>query len=194
MGDALEKTTYSITEYLAIEEETGEKHEYYFGEVFAMAGGTPLHGLLGLNAGSTLREALRTKRNCRTYSSDVKIAMSKQRFSYPDAFVVCGKTEVSEDLSQAVTNPKLIVEVLSSSTATYDRGGKFQAYQKIKSFQEYVLISQESILVEVFFREPQSDFWIYRSYTSINDIIHLKSIDVEVSLADLYLDWEENYN
>lgn len=192
MGDALEKTTYSIAEYLAIEQETGEKHEYFFGEIFAMAGGSPLHGFLGGNAIRTIGNALvAKKRNCRTYSSDVKIAMSKQRYSYPDAFVVCGKTEMSENLSQAVANPKLIVEVLSSSTATYDRGGKFQAYQKIKSFQEYVLISQESILVEVFFRELQSDFWIYRSYTSLEDVIHLKSVDVEVSLADLYLDWEE---
>lgn len=191
MGDALEKTNYSIAEYFAIEQETGEKHEYYFGEIFAMAGGAPLHGLLSVNASASLREALKSKSGCRTYSSDVKIAMSKQRYSYPDAFVVCGKTEVSEDLSQAVTNPKLIVEVLPSSTATYDRGGKFQAYQKISSFQEYVLISQENILVEVFFREPQSDFWLYRSYTSPEDVIHLKSIDVEIGLTDLYLDWEE---
>ncbi len=156
-----------------------------------MAGGSPLHGLLGLNAGSTLREALRAKKGWRAYSSDVKIAMSKQRYSYPDAFVVCGKTEVAEDLSQAFTNPTLIVEVLSPSTNSYEREGKFRAYQKLDSFCEYVLISQETVAVDVFFREPKSNFWLYRSYTSLEDIIHLKSIDVEVSVSDLYLNWEE---
>jgi Uma2 family endonuclease len=99
------------------------------------------------------------------------------------------KTEVSEDVTQAVTNPKLIVEVLSPSTGLYDREG-VQAYQKIKSFQEYVLISQESILVEVYFREPQNDFWMYRSYTSFENVIHFKSIDVEISVSDLYSNWE----
>jgi Uma2 family endonuclease len=191
MGDALEKTNYSIAEYLAIEQETGEKHEYYFGEIFAVAGGTPLHGLLSANVVGTLRDVLKGKSNCRTYSSDVKIAMSKKRFSYPDAVVICGKTEMSEELSQAVTNPKLIVEVLSPSTSSYDREGKFRAYQKLDSFQEYVLISQETVAVDVFFREPQSNFWLYRSYTLLEDVIHLKSIDVEVSVSDLYLNWEE---
>ena len=192
MGGASEKKNYTLEEYLAIEEETGEKHEYYFGEVFSMAGGAPLHGFLGGNAVRTISNAVIKKgNNCRTFNSDVKVAISSQRFVYPDTFVICGKTEMSEDLSQAVTNPKLIVEVLSPSTSSYDRDGKFKAYQKIKSFQEYILISQEKVEVDVFFREPQSDFWLYRSYTSLEDVIHLKSIDVEVSVADLYLNWEE---
>jgi Uma2 family endonuclease len=190
MEDTLEKTNYSIEEYLAIEQETGEKHEYYFGEVFPMPGGTPLHGLLSANVVGTLRDVLKGKSSCRTYSSDVKIAMSKKRYSYPDALVICGKTEMSEDLSQAITNPKLIVEVLSLLTSSYDRDGKFKAYQNLSSFQEYILISQEKIEVDVFFREPQSDFWLYRSYTSPENVISLKSIDVEISVSDFYLNWE----
>lgn len=93
-------------------------------------------------------------------------------------------------MPQAIRNPKLIVEVLSPSTGLYDREGKFQGYQKIKSFQEYLLISQDQILVDVYFREPQSDFWLYRSYTSIDDVILLKSINAEIKVSELYLNWE----
>lgn len=97
---------------------------------------------------------------------------------------------MSEHISQAITNPKLIVEVLSPSTSSYDCDGKFKAYQNLSSFQEYILISQEKIEVDVFFREPQSDFWLYRSYTSPENVISLKSIDVEISVSDFYLNWE----
>jgi Uma2 family endonuclease len=152
-----------------------------------VAGEAPIHGLLAINAAGSLRE-VKGKTNCRTYSSDVKIAVSKQRFAYPDTFVICGKTEMSEGISQAVTNPKLIVEVLSPSASLYDRDGKLQAYRKISSFQEYVLVSQEGVAVDAYFLEPQSDLWVYRSYTSLEDIIHFKSIDVEVSVSDL--NWE----
>jgi Uma2 family endonuclease len=97
---------------------------------------------------------------------------------------------MSEHISQAITNPKLIVEVLSPSTSSYDCDGKFKAYQNLSSFQEYILISQEKIEVDVFFREPQSDFWMYRSYASLEDVIHFKSVNIEVSVSGLYLNWE----
>jgi Uma2 family endonuclease len=92
---------------------------------------------------------------------------------------------------QAITNPTIIVEVLSPSTALYDREGKFQAYQKIKSFREYVLISQENVLVEVFYKAEGWNFWKHRSYTSLEDSIMLESIDVIISIQDIYLGWEK---
>lgn len=102
--------------------------------------------------------------------------------------------ETSKLISQAVTNPLIIVEVLSPSTALYDREGKFQAYQKIRYFQEYVLISQDKLLVEVYYKAKNTDFWKYRTYSSIEDIILLESIDVSIAMNDIYLNWEEEIN
>jgi Uma2 family endonuclease len=190
MGEAAPKYNYSIEEYLEIEENSLEKLEYHEGEIFAMAGGTLNHSLLSNNVGVSLTNAIRKKGNsCRTYNSDAKIAVSDEKFVYADTFIVCGKTETFPEMPQAVKNPILIVEVLSDSTARYDREDKFQFYQKINSFQEYILVSQDKVLVEVFYKAIDAIFWQYRSYTKLNDVIELKSIDVEISLSDIYLDW-----
>lgn len=191
MGEAALKYKYSIEDYLEMEENSLEKLEYHEGEIFAMAGGTLNHGLLSNNIGGSLRESIKKKgKPCRTYSSDAKIAISDEKYVYADTFVVCGKTETYEEMPQAAKNPILIVEVLSESTALYDRQGKFQAYQTIGSFQEYILISQDKVLVEVFYKAQEAVFWQYRSYLNLSDTIELKSIDVEITLNDIYLGWE----
>jgi len=192
MGEAALKYKYSIEEYLEMEANSLEKLEYHEGEIFAIAGETLNHSLLSNNVGGSLRQALKTKaKPCRTYNSDAKIAVSDEKFVYSDTFVVCSKTETFPEMPHAVKNPILIVEVLSDSTALYDRQGKFQAYQKITSFREYILVSQNEILVEVFFKPENAIFWQYRSYTKLEDVIELKSVDVEISLNDIYLDWEK---
>jgi Uma2 family endonuclease len=192
MGEVAIKYKYSIEEYLEMEANSLEKLEYHEGEIFAMAGGTLNHSLLSNNVGGSLRQALKTKaKSCRTYNSDAKIAVSDEKFVYADTFVVCGKTETFPEMPHAVKNPILIVEVLSDSTALYDRQGKFQAYQKITSFREYIMVSQNEILVETYYKPENDFFWQYRSYTKIEDIIELKSVDVEISLNDIYLDWEK---
>jgi Uma2 family endonuclease len=192
MCEAALKYKYSIEEYLEMEANSLEKLEFQAGEIFAMAGGTLNHSLLSNNVGGSLRQALKTKaKSCRTYNSDAKIAVSDEKFVYADTFVVCGKTETFPEMPHAVKNPILIVEVLSDSTALYDRQGKFQAYQTITSFREYILVSQNEILVEVFFKPENDFFWQYRSYTKFEDIIELKSVDVEISLNDIYLNWEK---
>jgi Uma2 family endonuclease len=190
MGEAVRNYHYSIAEYIEMERNSLEKYEYHVGEVFAMAGGTLNHGLLSANVCGSLRDAIKKKgKSCRTYSSDAKIAISDERYVYADTFVVCGKTETYEEMSQAAKNPILIVEVLSDSTALYDREGKFQLYQQIASLQEYVLVSQDKVLVEVFYKSADVDFWQYKSYRNQTDSINLKSLDVEITLADIYLDW-----
>ncbi len=192
MCEETPKYKYSIEEYLEMEANSLEKLEYHEGEIFAMAGGTLNHSLLSNNVGGSLRQALKTKaKPCRTYNSDAKIAVSDEKFVYADTFVVCGKTETFLEMPHAVKNPILIVEVLSDSTALYDRQGKFQAYQKITSFKEYILVSQNEILVEVFFKPENAIFWQYLSYNKLEDVIELKSVDVEISLNDIYLDWEK---
>lgn len=193
MGEAAPKHLYSIEEYLEIEEKSLEKMEYHDGEIFAMAGGSIEHGLLTNNVGTALSNALRKKgKPCRTYSSDVKIAISERKFLYPDASVVCGKVETFPNMPQGIKNPLLLVEVLSDSTENYDRGSKFQAYQQLDSLQEYLLISQDKVLVEVFFKPKNTAFWYYQAYKNLNEIIELKSIEVEISLQDIYLDWKIN--
>lgn len=191
MGETALKYNYSLAEYLQIEENSLERYEYHAGEIFAMAGGTLNHSLLANNIGGSLREAIKSKgKSCRTYNSDAKIAVNEEKYVYSDTFVVCGKTETFSEMPQAAKNPLLIVEVLSDSTARYDREDKFQAYQGIESFREYVLISQDKVQVEVYFKPENVFFWQYRSYRSLDEVIELKSIDVEVSLSDIYLDWE----
>lgn len=192
MGEAALKYKYSIEEYLEMEANSLEKLEYHEGEIFAMAGGTLNHSLLSNNVGGSLRQALKTKaKSCRTYNSDAKIAVSDEKFVYADTFVVCGKTETFLEMPHAVKNPILIVEVLSDSTALHDQQGKFQAYQKITSFRENIMVSQNEILVETYYKPENDFFWQYRSYTKFEDIIELKSVDVEISLNDIYLNWEK---
>mgnify|MGYP001232396208 CR=1 FL=1 len=188
MGDPAPKQYYSIEEYLKIEENSLEKYEYHDGEIFMMAGGTIEHSLLSNNVGTSLSNVLRKKSAlCKVFNSDAKIAVSERKFVYADVSVVCGKTETFGTMPHGIKNPVLIVEVLSESTALYDREKKFQAYQSIESFQEYVMVSQEKMQVEVYFKNFDSDFWQYRLYKNSADIILLKSIETEISLEEIYL-------
>lgn len=187
----LKKTTYSIEEYIELDRGSLEKLEYHSREIFAMAGGSFTHGLLGGNIIAGLKEAIRKSgKPCRTYTGDVKIAISAKHYVYPDASVIRGKIESTEQLPDAALNPLIIVEVQSPSTGLYDREGKFQAYRQIKSFREYILISQDKLLVEVFYKPDDKDFWQYRSYDSLNEIVQLSSIDSEISMTDIYAGWE----
>ncbi|MFN3849713.1 MAG: Uma2 family endonuclease [Spirosomataceae bacterium] len=192
MGEAALKLTYSIQEYLEIEQNSNEKYEYLAGEIFAMAGGTLNHSLISSNfIRSASNSIIKKSKTCRTYGSDAKIASSDEDFHYADAFVICGKTEVYPENPQAAKNPILIVEVLSPTTESYDRGAKFQYYQNIETFKEYILVSQDKILVEVFYKPENTHFWQYRAYKQLDDVIELKSIDCEITVNDIYLNWEK---
>ena len=141
---------YSYSAYLAMEAEAELKHEYHDGLITALAGGTPVHGQLAANFGIELGIALKDKgKSCRTYSSDTRIRIdATNRAYYPDFSVVCEQPLTSPDDQHAITNPILILEVLSESTAGFDRGTKFSHYRQIDSLREYVLISQEKAMVD----------------------------------------------
>ncbi|WP_051398260.1 Uma2 family endonuclease [Runella limosa] len=181
----MKQPRFSIEEYLALEKETDTKYEYHDGEVYAMAGGTPTHSLISNNVGSGLGNALIGKR-CFTYNSDLRVATSRNRYVYPDVTVVCGKVTYFEELKNAANNPVVIVEVLSQDTEAYDRGGKFMRYRMIDTLKEYVLVHQYLPLVEVFFKNTL-DVWEYRAYNNLQDTVQLHSIDVQLSLEDIYL-------
>jgi Uma2 family endonuclease len=178
---------YYVTpeEYLALERKAEFKSEYMEGVVYALAGGSERHSLLAANITTSLSVQLRSG-PCKVYSSDLKIGTPKlQRFFYPDASVVCGETEVADDHKDVILNPILIVEVSSESTAAYDRGTKFLSYQQIDSLREYLLVSQDEILVEGYSRQG-NDTWLYTKVAGLDRSLMLPAVNCELALKDIY--------
>ena len=144
---------YTWEEYLAYEHDSAMKHEYDDGEIFAMAGGSRRHNALALRIGAALENG--RKPGCVAFQSDQRIrVLATGRATYPDASLVCGSIEgdPADSGGTTITNPILVVEVLSPSTEAEDRGAKWQHYQLIPSFQEYVLVSQAPPRVELYRR------------------------------------------
>ncbi len=193
MGQAALKIQLSIADYLEMERAAEIRHEFHSGEIFAMAGGTRNHALLG-NAINTELNLVCRGTTCRAFNGDMRIRIeSHNRFLYPEASVVCGPITSSPYDKDSITNPMLIAEVLSESTEAYDRGEKFRLYRTLPSLQEYVLIDQNRPLVEVFSRREE-DIWEMVVYTGLEARVSLRSLSAEIALADLYrnVEWEEN--
>ncbi|MDX2302474.1 MAG: Uma2 family endonuclease [Microscillaceae bacterium] len=181
-----EEKYYSKAEYFALEKEKQEKYEYHDGQVYAMSGGTLRHSLLCSNIVYQLNGKLRSKKDCLALESNLKIDIfTRNHYLYADAFVICGKPVFSEDREDIVQNPVLIVEVLSKSTESYDRTGKFDKYRSLPSFKEYVLIAQSEMRVEVFFKQDESH-WFYRVYTQPEETVALQAIAVQINVKDIY--------
>jgi Uma2 family endonuclease len=182
---AVEKRYYSPEEYLALEEVAEYKSEYYDGEIVQMTGGTTNHNQIAGNVYIALSLALKGQ-NYRVFIGDVRLWIPKKRsYTYPDVMVIAGKPEYFEQRKDTVTNPQVIVEVLSKSTKDYDRGGKFQFYQTIPSFQEYILIDQSQRFIEQFSKQ-ENKRWSYCVYDEEDLALVFSSFSVEVSLEDIY--------
>ena len=177
---------YTPEQYLALEEASVDKHEYYEGELYLMAGGTRRHNLICVNAILGLKQAFRAK-GCQTYSSDMRVEIKAPNFyTYPDATLVCTPLDSDSDTDTTLTNPLLIVEVLSPSTATSDRTTKFELYKGLPSFKHYLLIEQDRVGVTYHFK-TEAGTWKSRSYTSLQDIIKLFDFDdIELPIAEFY--------
>lgn len=175
----------SYEDYLAAEERSEDKHEWLDGVIYAMSRGTPERARLSLNVGAALRVAL--KGICSVYSSDVMLFVRETNLStYADASVICGSVEThrvvknGRALGEAITNPIVIVEVLSDKTADYDRGEKFGHYMRIPSLKDYVLVAQDTVRVEVFRRPDGAGHWKHEIATSDQSItLHGYSIAVD---------------
>jgi Uma2 family endonuclease len=166
MAQPVQEYRYTYAEYLSYERDSELKHEYYAGEILAMAGGSRRHSALASRVSAAL-EAGR-KAGCNAFQSDQRVrVLATGRATYPDASMVCGKIEGDPaDRDEAtITNPTLIVEVLSPSTEQVDRGGKWRDYQLIPSLQEYVLVSQVETRVERYRRLPNGA-WEYSDVTA----------------------------
>ncbi len=183
----------SVSEYITLEKESDSRYEYHDGSIFALAGGTMNHGLLCGNIYSEIRNGLKANgSNCKPLSSEVKLYIkSHNSYVYPDTMVVCGEVEKAEEDKNAATNPELVVEILSKSTAEYDRGEKFHMYRQIQSLKEYVLIEQDKAVVEVFYKKPKTDLWKITRYEGLNSVINLRSLSLEIRMSELYFDIED---
>lgn len=169
-------------EYLDIERQSQIRHEYRYGLVYAMAGGTDNHDRIAFNVLKLIDNHLGESSECRFYSGNVKVNYQDKLYYYPDAFVTCDSRDRNDRYLKRY--PKLIVEVLSSSTEAFDRGEKFEDYQQLESLEEYVLISQDCQQVECR-RRTSATTWDTVIYKA-GDRVLLKSIGLEVAISELY--------
>jgi Uncharacterized protein conserved in cyanobacteria len=192
---ALPKTKLSPTDYLKLERDSDVKHEFFNGEMFAMAGAKRRHNLIALNIGSEVRQHLKGK-DCEAYPSDMRVYVGKfGLYTYPDISVVCGKPVFQDDVLDTLVNPVLLIEILSDSTEGYDRGRKFQHYRSIESLREYVLVSQNDALIEKYVKQGDG-FWVLSDAVGVDSSIIFESIDCAISLAEVYdkIDFEEAHD
>lgn len=182
---AIPRRYFDEQEYLEREEMSPFKSEYYRGEIFAMAGGTPRHAEIA----AKIIQALNNKkpRQCRVYSSDARIHIPQNTLhTYPDVSVVCGKPEI---LKNAICNPILLVEVLSPSTRNYDRNEKRLLYADIPTLKEYVVMEQDEERMDVW-RKDSGGVWEFIPMTDSAKSIHLHSLNCEIYLEEIYEHFE----
>jgi Uma2 family endonuclease len=171
------RSKLSPAEYLAWEREQVEKHEYHAGDVFAMAGGSPRHNWLCGNAQALLRRA---SSNCFTFTSDQRVVFDDgKRYVYPDTSVVCGSVELQSGTTDVLANPTILVEVLSGTTEQYDRGLKWEGYQRLPSLTDYLLVAQHEVRVEHFQRGTDSS-WVYRAYGTGERVRFANGVELDV--------------
>lgn len=184
MEAPLHRTQYSLADYIALENASNVKHEYLDGQIYAMAGGTPEHAALATTAAGLLFAQLRTGR-CRAFDSDLRVRVKATGLStYPDLTVVCGPRETDAEDPKAVTNPTLILEVLTVSTESYDRGDKFEHLKQLPSLRQYVLVSQTEQRIEVFTRGADAS-WTSHAHGP-HDRANLASIEAQLDVDELY--------
>jgi Uma2 family endonuclease len=174
---------YSFAEYMAMEETSLEKHDFYHGELFAMAGGTTNHNSIIVN----LTVALKTnkKPDCHVFIDGIKLEIEKDEFYvYPDLIYTCNDDVKGNDLY--VKSPSIIFEVLSDSTALYDKEVKLKYYKKIESLNYYVLVAQKEIMVEVYSRIDNSQIWQYQTFENLDETIEFNRLGLVLPVAVIY--------
>ena len=180
------RLSFTYDDYLEWEQRQPERHEYVRGEVFAMAGTTDRHNEVSGNFYTLLRQHLRGT-PCRVYIAEVKVRVEAADCGfYPDVQVTCAESDRADHLVKR--SPVLVVEVLSDSTATFDVGDKFAAYQQLDSLQEYVLVDQERIRVQIY-RRREGRWWV--DSVGPGGRLHLESVELEGPVEAFYEDLSE---
>lgn len=178
------KLEYTPQEYLAFERKSPTRHEYDRGEMFAVAGTSREHNLIVGNLNGEVRERI-LDRPCESYSNDMRVLVDATGlYTYPDVVIVCGDPKFLDREVDTLLNPTVIFEVLSESAEAYDRGLKFGHYRRIPSLREYVLVSQDRMLVERFTR--QGDDWLFSEFSSPEQALRLESIDCTIPPDRIY--------
>jgi Uma2 family endonuclease len=183
----LAKTPRRLTEaeYLTIEHAAELKSEFFDGEMFAMAGGTPQHSLIATNLARVIGNQLRAS-PCVVYNADLRIKVEASGlFTYPDLSVICGPLEFARGTTDTVINPSLLVEVLSEATEAYDRGKKFEHYRQIATLREYLLVSQREPRIEHFLRQEQEG-WLLTEAAGLDTRLELPNLHIQVALSDVF--------
>lgn len=179
------KTYLTPEQYLEFERKSDEKHEYFAGAIYLMAGGSARHNRIAGSAYAALYAQLR-RRNCNVYPSDMRVKMVQTGlYTYPDISIVCGNEQFEDKKEDTLLNPVVIIEVLSPSTEKYDRGKKFQNYRTLLSLREYILIAQDECYVEKYTRQVDNT-WVLTEATGREETMVLSSIQCILELMDVY--------
>ena len=194
MGLAQLKEQISAEEYLELERDSDERHLYFDGELFLMAGESEAHGDICTNLVGELRAQLKGS-PCRVRSKDTKVRsgakpelarMRRGMFSYPDVVVTCGKTEFHDAAKDVVTNPIVVIEVLSDSTGDFDRGEKFARYRNWNpTLTDYILVRQNAPVVEHFTKQTDGS-WLLREYHGLETSIRVDSIKCTLKFSEIF--------
>ena len=175
----------SAAGYLAIERAAAFKSEFYDGEMFAMAGGSPTHSLIAGNLIRALGNRLEG-RGRRTFTSDLRVKIEDSGlYTYPDVSVACGELRFADAEQDTLVNPKLLAEVLSDTTEAYDRGEKFGHYRRLASLQAYLLVSQRHPRVELFWR-GEAGQWLLDEAGGLDASIAIPPLDISLPLREVF--------
>ena len=175
----------SVDEYLALDRAGEVRYEFLNGEIFAMGGASWNHGLVNGNLAALLRERLKG-RGCFVQSSDLRVQVAATGlYAYPDLTVLCGPPQFADQAFDTLLNPRVIVEILSASTAAYDRTVKFAHYRKLESLQDYLLVAQDEMKVERYSRRSPHH-WEYWESLGVDDEVEIPSLAVRFPLSEIY--------
>jgi phenylacetic acid degradation protein len=184
VGYGYGRRTYTVEEYLYLEDIAAEKHEYHKGEIYLMSGVRVDHNVIQMNMIADIGLKLQDK-SCDIFSGDLRVYIeSEQLFTYPDLTIVCGEPVFRSDSLTELINPGVIIEILSPSTKAYDRGDKFRLYQGQPTFREYILVDSQSVLVEHFTKTERG--WGLQKYDQLSDTFLIGMAGIELSLGDIY--------
>ncbi|HBT87462.1 Uma2 family endonuclease [Desulfobacter sp.] len=174
-------------EYLALERSSLDiKHEFFDGDVFAMVGAGINHNRININLAGELRNRFKADNSpCEVLSNAMRVKI-ENNYTYPDIVIFCGDAQFEDNKFDTLTNPVIIIEILSDSTEAFDRGDKFTYYRAIPALKEYILVSQKKYHVEQYIRSDNGK-WEYRSYESPDQMLNMESVNCDVLLSEIYL-------
>jgi len=184
VGYGYGRRSYTLEEYLELEDSSPQKHEYHRGEIYLMSGVRMDHNIIQMNMIMDLGPRLKNT-SCELFSGDLRVYIeAEELIIYPDLTIVCGGPILRDDSFKELINPGVIIEILSPSTKAYDRGDKFRFYQSQPTFREYILVDSQSVLVEHFTKTEQG--WSLQKYDQLSDTFRIGMPDIPVSIKDIY--------